>query len=194
MVKASQPPEIAPKEFHVVPLLSRMLGARFSRHGGEHLRIRSTPLSRAALTFQLEHKNIRANWRNRLRGCGATTYDAGMKALDSKVAVVTGAASGIGLALAEKFSAEGMKVVLADVDALRLEEVAKQFAAHNADVAWMVCDTSSETAVTALAQFTTRGMVPRTFFAITPASPATATRGPVRWTIGPARSRSTSTE
>ena len=77
-----------------------------------------------------------------------------MIVLDNKVAVVTGAASGIGLALAEMFSAEGMKVVLADVDAIRLEEVAKQFSAHNADVATMVCDTSSETAVSALAQFT----------------------------------------
>ena len=34
-----------------------------------------------------------------------------------KVAVVTGAASGIGLALATRFAAEGMKVVLADIEA-----------------------------------------------------------------------------
>ena len=33
-----------------------------------------------------------------------------------KVAVVTGAASGIGLALAERFATAGMHVVLADVD------------------------------------------------------------------------------
>jgi NAD(P)-dependent dehydrogenase (short-subunit alcohol dehydrogenase family) len=39
-----------------------------------------------------------------------------MKALAGKVAVVTGAASGIGRALADRFAAEGMKVVLADVD------------------------------------------------------------------------------
>ena len=40
-----------------------------------------------------------------------------MKRLDGRVAVVTGAASGIGLALCERFAAEGMKVVMADIEA-----------------------------------------------------------------------------
>jgi NAD(P)-dependent dehydrogenase (short-subunit alcohol dehydrogenase family) len=39
-----------------------------------------------------------------------------MKLQAGKVAVVTGAASGIGLGLAERFARQGMKVVLADVD------------------------------------------------------------------------------
>ena len=39
-----------------------------------------------------------------------------MKELQGKVAVVTGAASGIGRAMADRFVAEGMKVVLADVE------------------------------------------------------------------------------
>ena len=39
-----------------------------------------------------------------------------MKSLKGRVAVVTGAASGIGLAMAERFAKEGMKIVLADVE------------------------------------------------------------------------------
>ncbi len=39
-----------------------------------------------------------------------------MEQFAGRVAVVTGAASGIGLALAERFAAEGMKVVLADIE------------------------------------------------------------------------------
>jgi NAD(P)-dependent dehydrogenase (short-subunit alcohol dehydrogenase family) len=43
-------------------------------------------------------------------------HDAAMEQLDGKVAVVTGAASGIGWALAQRFVAEGMRVVAADVE------------------------------------------------------------------------------
>ena len=39
-----------------------------------------------------------------------------MRDFAGKVAVVTGAASGMGLAFAERFASEGMKVVLADVE------------------------------------------------------------------------------
>jgi NAD(P)-dependent dehydrogenase (short-subunit alcohol dehydrogenase family) len=47
-----------------------------------------------------------------------------VKVLEGRVAVVTGAASGIGLALAERFAAEGMKVVMADVEAAALDRAA----------------------------------------------------------------------
>ena len=44
-----------------------------------------------------------------------------MEELSGKVAVVTGAASGIGLALVRAFVADGMKVVMADIEAGPLE-------------------------------------------------------------------------
>jgi NAD(P)-dependent dehydrogenase (short-subunit alcohol dehydrogenase family) len=49
-----------------------------------------------------------------------------MDELAGRVAVVTGAASGIGLALCERFADEGMRVVMADVDPARLEVAAEQ--------------------------------------------------------------------
>ena len=45
-----------------------------------------------------------------------------IRQLDGRVAVVTGAASGIGLALVEAFLVEGMSVVLSDVDGDALGE------------------------------------------------------------------------
>jgi NAD(P)-dependent dehydrogenase (short-subunit alcohol dehydrogenase family) len=39
-----------------------------------------------------------------------------MDTFSSKTGVITGAASGIGFALAERFASEGMRVVLADIE------------------------------------------------------------------------------
>ena len=50
-----------------------------------------------------------------------------MKHLTDRVAVVTGAASGIGLAMARRFSAAGMKLAMADIDAEALAGVAATF-------------------------------------------------------------------
>jgi len=48
-----------------------------------------------------------------------------VKELKGRVAVVTGAASGIGFALAERFAMEGMNVVMADVEVRALESAAE---------------------------------------------------------------------
>ena len=45
-----------------------------------------------------------------------------MENLQGKVAVITGAASGIGRAVATRAAAEGMKVVLADIEENALKE------------------------------------------------------------------------
>lgn len=47
-----------------------------------------------------------------------------MDDLQGRVAVVTGAAGGIGLALAQRFASEGMRIVVSDVDAERLAAAA----------------------------------------------------------------------
>ena len=67
-----------------------------------------------------------------------------------RVAVVTGAASGIGLGLAERFAAEGMHVVLADVEEPALAKAAAGLAAAGASVLPAVTDVSDRAAVEAL--------------------------------------------
>jgi NADP-dependent 3-hydroxy acid dehydrogenase YdfG len=77
-----------------------------------------------------------------------------MEALSGRTAVVTGAASGIGLALAERFAAEGMRVVLADVDEARVEEAASRVG-NGADVLAARVDVASYDEVERLAARTT---------------------------------------
>jgi NAD(P)-dependent dehydrogenase (short-subunit alcohol dehydrogenase family) len=73
-----------------------------------------------------------------------------------KVAVVTGAASGIGLALARRFASEGMQVVLADVEREPLDSAAEAIARDiGADrVLAVPTDVRDEAAVEALATAT----------------------------------------
>lgn len=74
-----------------------------------------------------------------------------MKSLEGKVAVVTGAASGIGLGMAEAFASRGMKVAMADVEAAALEREAERLTRSNFEVAPFLVDVSSFEAVSRLA-------------------------------------------
>lgn len=77
-----------------------------------------------------------------------------MKDFAGRVAVVTGGASGIGLATAQRLAAEGMKLVLADVEPDALEAARSQLAASGAEVIAVPTDVSQAAAVAALAQAT----------------------------------------
>jgi NAD(P)-dependent dehydrogenase (short-subunit alcohol dehydrogenase family) len=67
-----------------------------------------------------------------------------------RVAVVTGAASGIGLGLAERFAAEGMHVVMADVEEPARAKAAAALADAGASVLSVPTDVASPAAVDAL--------------------------------------------
>ncbi|WP_151479766.1 SDR family NAD(P)-dependent oxidoreductase [Streptomyces albicerus] len=71
-----------------------------------------------------------------------------------QVAVVTGAASGIGLAMARRFAAEGLKVVLADVEEGALEKAAGRLREDGAVVHARVVDVGEREEVFALAEET----------------------------------------
>jgi NAD(P)-dependent dehydrogenase (short-subunit alcohol dehydrogenase family) len=70
--------------------------------------------------------------------------------LGGRVAVVTGAASGIGHALAQRFASEGMHVVMADVEQRALESAAEAVRATGADVEAVRTDVADAGAVDAL--------------------------------------------
>ncbi|MET0269181.1 MAG: glucose 1-dehydrogenase [Sphingomonas sp.] len=70
--------------------------------------------------------------------------------VQGKVAVITGAGSGLGQAAALLFARHGAKVVVADVDAARADETAGLIAAEGGEARAAACDVSDEGAVRAL--------------------------------------------
>ncbi|MDE3166933.1 MAG: SDR family NAD(P)-dependent oxidoreductase [Acidobacteriota bacterium] len=77
-----------------------------------------------------------------------------MKEFQGKVAVVTGAASGIGRAIAERCVGEGMKVVLADIDEASLAAREAEWKAAGAAVLGVRTDVSKRSDVELLARRT----------------------------------------
>ena len=70
-----------------------------------------------------------------------------MRELGGRVAVVTGAASGIGRAIAERSAAEGMRVVLADLEEPALDLAVHELRELGRDVIGVVTDVSDPAAV-----------------------------------------------
>jgi NAD(P)-dependent dehydrogenase (short-subunit alcohol dehydrogenase family) len=75
-----------------------------------------------------------------------------MKDFSGRVAVVTGGASGIGFATCEKLVAEGMKLVLSDVEAGALEKARATLAERGADVLAVRTDVTKPEEMDALAE------------------------------------------
>jgi len=63
-----------------------------------------------------------------------------MRDLEGRIAVVTGGAGGIGRAMGERFVAEGMRVVLADVEQPVLDATVAELQAEGHDVSGVVTD------------------------------------------------------
>ena len=77
-----------------------------------------------------------------------------MQAFRDRVAVITGAASGIGRGLARRCAHEGMKVVLADIEPAALAEAEAELRALNAPVVSIVTDVAKVREMEILAQRT----------------------------------------
>jgi NAD(P)-dependent dehydrogenase (short-subunit alcohol dehydrogenase family) len=88
------------------------------------------------------------------------TRDKGsLMPLGKKVAIVTGAARGIGFAIAERFVAEGARVVIADIDTGAGEGAARQLGGRDR-VRFVACDVGDAAAVRGLVEATLEAFGP----------------------------------
>jgi NAD(P)-dependent dehydrogenase (short-subunit alcohol dehydrogenase family) len=75
-----------------------------------------------------------------------------MREFRGKTAFVTGAASGIGHALARAFGREGMKIVLADIEQAAVESAAAGLTEEGIDAFGVVCDVADRSSVRSAAR------------------------------------------
>ncbi|MFC7394704.1 3-hydroxybutyrate dehydrogenase [Scopulibacillus cellulosilyticus] len=75
--------------------------------------------------------------------------------LDQRAAVVTGAASGIGLEIAKAFAEEGAKVILSDLDGEKAEQAAKDLREKGFEANAIACDVTDEQQIEKTIAYTT---------------------------------------
>ncbi|HEX7094543.1 MAG TPA: SDR family NAD(P)-dependent oxidoreductase [Acidimicrobiales bacterium] len=75
-----------------------------------------------------------------------------MESLDGKTAVITGGASGMGRAFAERFAKAGMRIVIGDVEDAALEKAVAELREAGAEVIGQRTDVSSEDDMRSLAR------------------------------------------
>ena len=82
-------------------------------------------------------------WRNRRLRPQTPRQKEGKMRFTDKVAIVTGSASGIGLATAKRLASEGARVVIADLDKTKADTAAAEVRAAGApEAVGVVCDVS----------------------------------------------------
>lgn len=92
--------------------------------------------------------------------------------LAGQTAVITGGAQGLGLAIAERFVAEGARVVLGDVNLEETQVVAKQLGGDDVAIA-VRCDVTQSSDVETLIQTAVERFGGLTSWSTTPGSPET---------------------
>src|ERR1035437_9527045 len=73
-----------------------------------------------------------------------------MREFSGRTAVITGGASGIGLAMARRFSTEGMRIVLADIEEPELDKAVDELGGAGTEVLGGVTDVADQDAVASL--------------------------------------------
>ena len=77
-----------------------------------------------------------------------------MKKLENKTAIITGAASGMGKAIAQLFAKEGANIVVADIHKNKIDEVVNSIINEGGKAIGLVCNVASELDITNLIEHT----------------------------------------